>query len=280
MATLNSTASRSHRKIALIIGNQHYIRSEDRLRHCINDADDLSNVLRNIKFQVKTAHDLTKSQMVSTISAFSETIVDGDLVMFYFSGHGYHINGRTYLAHVDDDLIKSDEDVEDYCTCVERTLHQLRQKSRSFVTVFILDCCRVHYPENKKQRKAKLEDISLHTIEVPHGSYVVFACSPNQIASDAKPNKDITQLFRTVANGVCIESKQKQKPIRMDGLMRLEHISLNEKPVTVHSASSTRPSSRIKISSTTTAKPAVIPPTTTTIKDQQTQNKMKKHSTC
>ncbi|CAF1600101.1 unnamed protein product [Rotaria magnacalcarata] len=88
-----------------------------------------SNVLRIIKFQVKTAYDLTKSQMVFTISAFSETIVDGDLVMFYFSGHGYHINGRTYLARVDDDLIKSDEDVQDYCTCVERIFHQLRQKT-------------------------------------------------------------------------------------------------------------------------------------------------------
>jgi hypothetical protein len=90
-------------------------------------------------------------------------------------------------------------------------------------------------------------------METPVGTYIVFACSPNQTASDgeitdrnglfakhllkhiAKPNKDITQLFRTVANGVCIESKQNQRPMRMDGLMRLGHISLNEKPVTVNS---------------------------------------------
>jgi uncharacterized caspase-like protein len=151
MATLNSTVSTSRRKIALVIGNQNYSRPENRLRHSINDVDDLSVALRNIKFQVKTEHDLTNSQMVSAISTFSKTIVDGDLVLFYFSGHGYQINGRNYMMHVDDDLIRTDEDVENYATSVERSLHQLTQKKPSFVTVFILDCCRLHYSKNQNK---------------------------------------------------------------------------------------------------------------------------------
>jgi uncharacterized caspase-like protein len=155
MATLNSTVSTSRRKIALVIGNQNYSRPENRLRNSINDADDLSVVLRKIKFQVKTEQDLTKSQMVSTISAFSKTIVDGDLVFFYFSGHGYQINGRNYLMHVDDDLIESDEDVENYAISIEHSLHQLIQKNPSFVTVFILDCCRLNYQKTKTKTKGR-----------------------------------------------------------------------------------------------------------------------------
>lgn len=100
MATLNSTTPMTLRKIALVIGNQNYSRPENRLRHSMNDADDLSAMLRSINFHVKTAYDLTKSQMVSTISSFSEKIVDGDWVLFYFSGHGYQINGRNYFMHV------------------------------------------------------------------------------------------------------------------------------------------------------------------------------------
>lgn len=88
-------------------------------------------------------------------------------------------------------------------------------------------------------------------MEIPVGAYIVFACSSYQIASDgvlternglfakhllkhlAKPNKDITQLFRTVTNGVCIESKQRQKPRRINGLNGTTIVYLNEKHETV-----------------------------------------------
>lgn len=90
-------------------------------------------------------------------------------------------------------------------------------------------------------------------MEAPAGTYIVFACSSNQTASDgeitdrnglfakhllkhiAKPNKDITHLFRTITNGVCIESKQKQRPVRIDGIMQSEQVYLIEKPVTTNS---------------------------------------------
>jgi uncharacterized caspase-like protein len=91
--------------------------------------------------------------MISAISNFSKTIVDNDLVLFYFSGHGYQINGRNYLLHVDDDLIETNEDVENYAISVEYCLHQLTQKNSSCVTVFILDCCRQHHWINKKKLK-------------------------------------------------------------------------------------------------------------------------------
>ena len=44
-----------------------------------------------------------------------------------------------------------------------------------------------------------------------------------------KPNKDIHRLFRTVANGVCIESKQTQKPKCINGFIQSDQIYLNEK---------------------------------------------------
>ncbi|CAF3862573.1 unnamed protein product, partial [Rotaria sp. Silwood1] len=113
MATSNAGSS-FRRKRALVIGNNNYSRPDSKLRHCINDANDLSKLLEKISFKVTTHHDLTNEQMVKAIRDFGNTIVDGDLVMFYFSGHGYQVKDKNYLMPVDDAKIETDEDVEDY----------------------------------------------------------------------------------------------------------------------------------------------------------------------
>ena len=240
-AMLDGTVSTTRRKMALVIGNQLYYQFENILRHPVNDADDVSTALRNLKFNVRTAHNLTKSQMLATIIKFAEAINDGDLVVFYFSAHGYQINGRNYLMHIDDHLIETNEDIEKHSIRLDYCLHLLTSKNPTFATIFILDCCRQQHP--KSNNKRFLADT---TMEAPLGTYIAFACSPYQTASDGsyhdrnglfakhllkhigKPNKDVTHLFRTVTNGVCIESKQNQKPVRLDGLTQLGKIYLND----------------------------------------------------
>lgn len=263
MAATNATPLKFQRKIALVIGNQNYQRSENTLHNSKTDAFDISAALRNIQFRVTTAYNLTYLDMVSTISNFSKTLIDGDLVLFYFSGHGYEINGKNYLMHIDDHLIESGEDVENYAIRLEYCLDQLSQQCTPGVAIFILDCCRSHHPKARQRGKHTFESVpyidfpseypatNADLARVPTGVYIVFACSSNQTASDgeitdrnglfakhflkhiAKPNKDITQLFRVVTNGVCIESKQKQKPVRIDGLIQSEQVYLNNKSVTV-----------------------------------------------
>jgi uncharacterized caspase-like protein len=91
--------------------------------------------------------------MVSNINAFKKTIIDGDLVLFYFSGHGYQVKDKNYLMPVDDDKIETEEDVEDYAICVETTIDRLAKTNRSYVTMFILDCCRKYWPKNMPEIK-------------------------------------------------------------------------------------------------------------------------------
>ncbi|CAF4037331.1 unnamed protein product [Rotaria sp. Silwood1] len=145
MATSN-TSSSFRRKRALIIGNNNYSRPESKLRHCINDADDLCKLLKTMNFEVTTYHDLTDGQMTEYIRDFQNTIINGDLVIFYFSGHGYQVNGKNYLMPVDDAQIETDEDVEDKAFEVDRTLDRLAKRNPSYVTIFILDCCRQYWP--------------------------------------------------------------------------------------------------------------------------------------
>ncbi|CAF0981135.1 unnamed protein product [Rotaria sordida] len=221
MATSNA-GSYSCRKRALIIGNNNYSRLESKLRHCINDAHDLSELLKTISFTVTTCHDLTNEETVAVIRDFRNTIVDGDLVMVYFSGHGYQVNGRNYLMPIDDDKIETDEDVEDYAFEVEKTLERLASRNSSYVTIFILDCCRQYWPKKAAKTKGDMGR-GLHMIDPPAGTFVQFACAANQTASDG---------LETDRNGVAAdvfqESNRKQKPLGMNGLLRRGHIYLNE----------------------------------------------------
>jgi uncharacterized caspase-like protein len=134
--------SSDHRKLAFIIGNGDYRQTENRLSHSVNNAKELSNLLKTIDFHVKTVSNLTKNQMATELIDFLKMINDGDLICFYFSGHSYSIKDKNYLIPVDDDRIESNRDVEDFAITVESILSRLVKKNQSYVTILILDCCR------------------------------------------------------------------------------------------------------------------------------------------
>ena len=128
-------------KRALIIANDEYHR-ENRLDNCVSNAQQLDNKLKSINFKVQTAYNLAKHEMINNIIDFSRTIGDGDLVLFYFSGHGYQVDNNNYLMPVDDDRIENTRDVEDFAVNVEQMFSRLVKANRSYVNIFILDCCR------------------------------------------------------------------------------------------------------------------------------------------
>ncbi|CAF3307644.1 unnamed protein product, partial [Rotaria sp. Silwood2] len=121
MATCNESSS-IRRKLALIIGNGNYSRPQNRLTHPVMNANDLCDSLKKINFNVTTVIDLVKQEMLKRITEFSKAISDGDLILFYFSGHGYHVNGENYMIPIDDDNIKADCDFEDFAVNFQRTL--------------------------------------------------------------------------------------------------------------------------------------------------------------
>lgn len=133
-------------KRALVIGNNDYHRPENRLINCINDANGLTRELNKFNFEVTIKHNLDNVEMRNVINNFASAIADGDLVIFYFSGHGYQVHGKNYLIPVDDTKINTDNDVQDRAYDVNRLLEQLSNRNSLHVTLFILDCCRKYWP--------------------------------------------------------------------------------------------------------------------------------------
>lgn len=84
--TINA-GNKPARKLALVIGISKYDNVRV-LKQPSNDAKDMSNVLKSMQFNVTEKLDLNYTDMVKTCKDFTQQIKLGDLVLFYFSGHG------------------------------------------------------------------------------------------------------------------------------------------------------------------------------------------------
>lgn len=83
-------------------------------------------------------------------------------------------------------------------------------------------------------------------MQPPRGTFIQFACNAGQTAIDgletdrnglftkhllkyiAKPNEDISNIFRAIRGGVYDESRGTQFPLSMDGIMKSGPVYLNE----------------------------------------------------
>ena len=130
-----------------MIGNISY--SKNPLKNCVNDAQDMAEVLRTLDFQVQLGINCTQQAMSSLISTFARSIGNQDLVLFFFAGHGLQSKEENYLVSVDaDERIHEDEDIETTSVNAQSTL--LRFSSRTaYLTIFILDCDRTYALPNE-----------------------------------------------------------------------------------------------------------------------------------
>ena len=135
----------ARRKLALIIGNDNYHRSSNKLQNSVKAAEELRDLLEKMDFTVVLKTNTSNgSQMMSEVKDFNDTckIQDGDLILFYYSGHGFQFENKNYLIPVNDSIIDSDGDGKDVGTDAARILERLRENKPRSAIIFILDCCR------------------------------------------------------------------------------------------------------------------------------------------
>lgn len=134
----------SGKKLALVIGNGNYSKHQNKLQYSVEDTFAIADLLSNIDFNV-TQYSNVGQSMMKKIVDFTSSINDGDLVLFYYCGHGYQVNGKNFLIPVDDDQIESDIEIEDICVNVRSILKRLVERNQSNATIFIADCSRPYF---------------------------------------------------------------------------------------------------------------------------------------
>jgi len=210
------------RRIALVIGNANY-RTRP-LRNPRNDADDISNALKATGFQVIDLRDSTLQQMRNAVRQFGDRLINNDVGLVYYSGHGVEVKGRNYFIPVNADIMREDE-ISDQGLDVSLILEKMNTAGKG-VNILIVDACR----DDPFGRSFRSSSRGLAQMDAPRGTIIAYATSPGKVASDGdprernspytknlvkamqQPNKPIEQVFKEVRRAVQEETKNQQTP--------------------------------------------------------------------
>ena len=187
-----------------------------------NDAEDVAATLKSLGFKVTLKLDLDLAAMQRAIDEFALELVDADVSLFYYAGHGLQLAGRNYLVPVGAELRKLD-DLATRMVALDPVLAELG-KGRGLHLVF-LDACRnnpfagagVALPAPGLARVGKLP-----------GFFITFATQPDNVAFDgrgrnspfataflahlATPGADISSMMIAVRNDVFAATGGQQIP--------------------------------------------------------------------
>ncbi|CAF1322133.1 unnamed protein product [Adineta steineri] len=251
----------SRRKLALVIGIGNYATATD-LPNAINDAEAISSALKSIGFILHEGGpklNPTCKEIRHALVDFEHSIEVGDMILFYYAGHGIQWEGQNYLIP-SDNFKKETNDVNSIkkvqLSGSDLKLHAINAQDvhnnihnrRPFVTMLFLDCCRTYdLPDQQLQLNVRGKPINhphgLKAMSLKAGSLIVFACAPGTAAYDGKvgetnglftkhllkhiktPNEDIRMVLADVTDGVMEESKSQQIP-HVTSILRHKNICL------------------------------------------------------
>jgi hypothetical protein len=210
------------RRIALVVGNSNYkVRP---LKNPRNDADDVSRSLKTTGFEVIDLRDATLPQMRTAVRQFGDRLVNNDVGLVYYSGHGVEVKGRNYFIPVNADIQREDE-IADQGLDVSLILEKMNTAGKG-VNILIVDACR----DDPFGRSFRSSSRGLAQMDAPRGTIIAYATSPGKVASDGdprernspytkhlvkamqSPNKPIEQVFKEVRRAVQDETKNQQTP--------------------------------------------------------------------
>ncbi len=218
---------RGQRRVALVIGNGDY--RVGPLRNPAHDAEDISDVLRTLGFSVQTKINVNQREMEEAVNKFIQDIQNGDVALFYFSGHGVQVRGENYLIPIGDS-IESEPDVR-YKTVNAGLILAKMEDARNRANIVILDACR----NNPFKGFFRSPSTGLSKMDAPKGTFIAYATSPDSVAADgtgrnspytkhllaALQIKDtpIEMAFKKVGRAVNQETGGQQTPWTSSSLM-------------------------------------------------------------
>jgi len=208
------------KRIALVIGNSNY--KSHPLKNPKNDADDMSVALKYSGFDVIDLRDASLTQLRAGVRQFGDRLLNYDVGLVYYSGHGIEVKGKNYFVPVNADIQREDE-VSDQSLDVSLILEKMTTAGKG-VNILIVDACR----DDPFGRSFRTASRGLANMDAPSGTIIAYATSPGKVASDGdgrnspytknllkamqQPNKPIEQVFKEVRRAVQIDTKNQQTP--------------------------------------------------------------------
>ena len=230
LALLPVAAEAAGRKLALVVGNQAYTQLPG-LNTSVEDAQGVSNVLRNLGFEVTLLTDVGPAVFQAVLGTFTAQVDEADTVLFFYAGHAFQKDGVNHLVPVNARLADANAlDTETWR--LDDIAKALKGKTNQLL--LFVDACRDNpLPEAVR---GSAEAGGLAQFDGGAGTFVAFATAPGQIAWDktegsvnspftaavlahiAKPGQNISDLMIAVRNDVEAATGGKQTPWEQSSL--------------------------------------------------------------
>ncbi|MEO5614402.1 MAG: caspase family protein [Cypionkella sp.] len=230
LGMLPAAAEAAGRKLALVVGNQAYTVLPG-LNTPVEDAQGVSNALRNLGFEVTLLTDVGPAVFQAVLGTFAAQVDEADTVLFFYAGHAFQKDGVNHLVPVNARLADAKAlDTETWR--LDDIAKALKGKTNQLL--LFVDACRDN-PLPEAVRGAA-EAGGLAQFDGGAGTFVAFATAPGQVAWDktegavnspftaallahiAKPGQNISDLMIAVRNDVETATSGKQTPWEQSSL--------------------------------------------------------------
>ncbi|HMA73082.1 MAG TPA: caspase domain-containing protein [Xanthobacteraceae bacterium] len=236
---LAATHAVAERRVALVIGNAQYAYTAA-LPNPRNDAQDISELLKKIGFEVTVGLDLDQTSFARTIDTFARALEGADVGLFFYAGHGLQINEKNYListgAKLESTFLVPSETIE--LDAIIRLM-----ESKAGTNLIFLDACRNNpLTDNLKRTLAVVSRSTtigrgLARVE-PTGrdTLVAFSSAPGQESADGrgrnspftaallrhmpKPGLEVSVMLKEVTADVRRETGNAQRPQQLSDMSK------------------------------------------------------------
>ncbi|MGO9475800.1 MAG: SUMF1/EgtB/PvdO family nonheme iron enzyme [Rhodomicrobium sp.] len=193
MLALANHAALAEKRVALVIGVNKYENLTDhaQLKRAVNDARTVAQAFGELGFIVTKLEDAGRAKFNTEWQLFLDRIGSGDVVAFYFAGHGVEIEGLNFLIPGDIPLIQygRQEQIKRESIAVAELLLDLH-KRKPGVAILILDACREHPLIPEGYRAASAVPGGLARVDAPEGTFIMYSAGAGQTALDHLPEND------------------------------------------------------------------------------------------
>jgi formylglycine-generating enzyme required for sulfatase activity len=216
---LFSAVLAAQNRVALVVGNSKYIEYKE-LNNPVNDAKLIADTLKKVGFDVIYLENVTNRDFIKAIRDFEKKAYLSEVALFYFAGHGVHVENKNYLIGVDSNLIDSNEVKFNSLGLFE--VVNVMKNAKSQTNIIILDACRNNpFHKHKKGGLVPFSDTQ--------NFFVAYATQAGDVAYDGEvggnslfskslaknimiPNLDIEAVFKKTRADVYEKSDAKQLP--------------------------------------------------------------------
>jgi len=207
----------------LVVGNANY--KEGALRNPVNDAHDMAQALRALRFDVIEVHNVTRRALLDAIDTFNIGLQRAYIGLFYYAGHGMQYHGNNYLIPLQAQ-VSAPADLEQETVDAQRILERMGQ-SQTALNIVILDACR----NNPYRSFLGFRSFGERGLAVPpriRSTLIAFATQPGNVAEDGtgrngtytkyllqylrQPGLSLPDFFNEVGQAVLQETDGRQEP--------------------------------------------------------------------